>query len=219
MFHPNDNPLERGWVGRIDGDRVLHLAAQTLQSFFLGGGAAREHAEYALADVTLLAPVQHPPTVRLFADDGSFRFGNASAVVGSNVPIAGERLSAMARLAVVIGAGGAIGGTTAMIEWQDPVERPDVKQSDFGIVLGPAVVTPDETAAASLACRLSAGERGAEGEPAPFSWPDAIALAGHRTMLRPGDVIAGPPVVVLDDVDGDVQLEVDGIGTLAGPVG
>ena len=67
MFHPNDNPLERGWVGRIDGDRVLHLAAQTLQSFFLGGGGAREHAEYALADVTLLVPVQYPPTVRVFA--------------------------------------------------------------------------------------------------------------------------------------------------------
>ena len=66
MFHPNDNPLERGWVGRIDGDRVLHLAAQTLQSFFLGGGGAREHAEYALAEVTLLVPVQYPPTVRVF---------------------------------------------------------------------------------------------------------------------------------------------------------
>ena len=59
-----------GWVGRIDGDRVLHLAAQTLQSFFLGGGGAREHAEYPLADVTLLVPVQHPPTVRIFAGDG-----------------------------------------------------------------------------------------------------------------------------------------------------
>ena len=66
MFHPNDNPMERGWVGRIDGDRVLHLAAQTLQSFFLGGGGAREHAEYPLADVTLLVPVQYPPTVRVF---------------------------------------------------------------------------------------------------------------------------------------------------------
>ena len=74
MFHPNDNPMERGWVGRIDGDRVLHLAAQTLQSFFLGGGGAREHAEYPLAEVTLLVPVQYPPTVRIFAADGSFRF-------------------------------------------------------------------------------------------------------------------------------------------------
>ena len=73
MFHPNDNPIERGWVGRLDGDRVLHLAAQTLQSFFLGGGGAREHAEYPLAEATLLVPVQYPPTVRIFASDGSFR--------------------------------------------------------------------------------------------------------------------------------------------------
>ena len=57
MFHPNDQPMERGWVGRIDGERVLHLAAQTLQSFFLGGGGAREHAEYRLDEVTLLVPV------------------------------------------------------------------------------------------------------------------------------------------------------------------
>ena len=86
MFHPNDNPLERGWVGRIEGDRCIHLAAQTLQSFFLGGGEAREHAEYPLAEVTLLAPVQYPPTVRLFAGDGPFRFANATAVVGDKVP-------------------------------------------------------------------------------------------------------------------------------------
>jgi hypothetical protein len=217
MFHPNDNPLDRGWVGRIDGDRMLHLAAQTLQSFFLGGGA-REHAEYPLADVTLLAPVQYPPTVRLFDDAGSFRFANSTAVVGPNVPVAGTSLSAQARIAVVIGAGGEIGGTTAMVEWVDAAEHPDVKQSDFGIVIGPVVVTPDETAGTSFACRLTTGERSAEGAPAVFSWPEALALAGHRTVLRPGDVIAGPPAVGLAGVNGDTELEVDGIGTLACPL-
>ena len=50
MFTPRDLALERGWPGRIEGDRVIQLAAQTLQSFFTGGGTAREHAEYALAD-------------------------------------------------------------------------------------------------------------------------------------------------------------------------
>ena len=50
MFHPNDNPLDRGWVGRIEDDRMLHLAAQTLQSFFLVGGGSRVHAEYPLAE-------------------------------------------------------------------------------------------------------------------------------------------------------------------------
>jgi hypothetical protein len=60
MFHPLDRPMERGWVGRIDGDHVFHLAAQTLQSLFTGGGTAREHAVYPLGDVRLLAPVLHP---------------------------------------------------------------------------------------------------------------------------------------------------------------
>lgn len=219
MFHPNDNPLERGWVGRIEGDRMLHLAAQTLQSFFLVGGASRVHAEYPLADVTLLVPVQYPPTVRVFDDSSSFRFANATAVVGPNVPVSGAGLSAWARIAVVIGAGGEIGGTTAMVEWHDASEEPGVKQSDFGIVLGPVVVTPDEVGPDSLACRLSAGERSAEGTAAAFAWPDALALAGHRTTLRPGDVIAGPALAVLDGIDDDLELEVAGIGTLACRVG
>ena len=214
MFHPNDNPMERGWVGRIDGDRVLHLAAQTLQSFFLGGGGAREHAEFALADVTLLVPVQHPPTVRFFSADGSFRFANATAVVGPGVPVGGGPLTACGRVAAVIGADGAIGGFSALLEWQDPAEQPIVKQSDFGIVLGPTVVTPDEFEPTGALGRLRADGRHGEATQAPFSWPEAIVLAARRTVLRPGDVVAGPPVVVLDAVAGGVQLEVEGIGTL-----
>ena len=66
MFSPKELDLERGWPGRIDGDRVIQLAAQTLQSFFTGGGEAREHAEYPLADVVLRAPVLRPPAVRDF---------------------------------------------------------------------------------------------------------------------------------------------------------
>lgn len=218
MFHPNDKPMERGWVGRLDGDRVLHLAAQTLQSFFLGGGGAREHAEYALADVTLLVPVQHPPTVRIFSADGSFRFANATAVIGPSVPVDGAPLTACARIAAVIGAGGAIGGFSALLEWQDAAEQPAAKQSDFGIVLGPAVVTPDEIEPASAVCQLRGEGRDDAGVSAPFSWPEAISLAARRTVLRPGDVIAGPPVVVLDRVTAGVQLEVEGIGTLDCPV-
>ena len=68
MFSPAEDDLKRGWPGRIEGDRVVQLAAQTLQSFFTGGSAAREHAEYPLADVLLRAPVLEPPAVRLFED-------------------------------------------------------------------------------------------------------------------------------------------------------
>jgi hypothetical protein len=218
MFHPNDHPLERGWVGRIDGVRVLHLAAQTLQSFFLGGGGAREHAEYAFTDVTMLVPVQHPPTVRLFSGDGSFHFANATAVVGDHVPVEGGPLRAQARLAAVIGAPGVIGGFSALLEWQDPAEQPPVKQADFGIVVGPTVLTPDAVDPASVACRLVGDGRETSGRPQPFSWPDAVALAARRTALRPGDIVAGPPVLVLDDVRSAAELEVEGIGTLHCPV-
>ena len=66
MFSPKSHRLERGWPGVIEGGVVYHLAAQTLQSFFTGGGRARRHAEYPLADVDLRPPVLHPPSVRDF---------------------------------------------------------------------------------------------------------------------------------------------------------
>src|SRR5919201_832657 len=66
MFTPKELALARGWPGRIYGDRVVQLAAQTLHAFFSGGGCAREHAEYLLEDVQLLAPVRNPPSVRDF---------------------------------------------------------------------------------------------------------------------------------------------------------
>ena len=217
MFHPNDNPLERGWVGRIDGDRMLHLAAQTLQSFFLGGSGAREHAEYPLAEVTLLVPVQ-APTVRVFSTSDDFRFANATALVGPTVAVSGTALTACARVAAVIGAGGEIGGFSALLEWQDPAESPTVKQSDFGLVLGPVVVTPDEVDPTAVVVRVGAEGRHEDASPAAFDWAAAIALAARRTILRPGDVIAGPPVVTLTDVGGDVRLEVEGIGVLDCPL-
>lgn len=218
MFHPNDNPMERGWVGRIDGDRVMHLAAQTLQSFFLGGSGAREHAEYPRADVTLLVPVEVAPTVRLFEAEGAFRFANAAAVVGPGVPVSGTGLTACGRIAVVIGADGAIGGTTALLEWQDPAEEPEVKQSDFGIVIGPTVVTTDELDPGAVGCRLFGGGQEATGSAGGFDWAGAIELAARRTRLRPGDIVAGPPLVVLTGVEGGVQLELDGVGPLDCPV-
>ena len=36
MFRPAGTAMERGWVGRVDGDEVVHLAAQTLQHLFSG---------------------------------------------------------------------------------------------------------------------------------------------------------------------------------------
>jgi len=220
MFHPNENPLDRGWVGRLDGDRMIHLAAQTLQSLFLNGLHAREHAEYPLAEVTLLVPVQYPPTVRLFSDDGTFRFANATAVVGDNIPVAanGGALRARGRVAAVIGAGGEIGGFSGLLEWVDPTAQPEVKQSDFGLALGPTVATPDELDPTAVRVRVRGDGRDEKASLNDYSWAEAVALAGHRTTLRPGDVLAGPAVVELETGSG-VELEVDGAGTLRAPLG
>jgi hypothetical protein len=200
MFHPVGHPMERGWVGRIDGDRVVHLAAQTLQSFFTGGGSAREHAEYALADTVLLAPVLHPPAIRIFDAQASFAFANAAAVKGPGGTVHGPKRSlvALPRVAAVIGAGGAIGGFTVLAEWRaDGVAPP--KDRDFAIGLGPVVVTPDEV------------ELPADG----FDWAAAAQFAAAGTALYPGDILAAPAAEPLGGDLGDVvTIEIEGIGTL-----
>src|SRR5262249_56052057 len=63
MFSPLDRELERGWPGLVEGDRVIQLAAQTLQSFFTGGGTARHPAGYPRHRGRFLPPVQPPPAV------------------------------------------------------------------------------------------------------------------------------------------------------------
>ena len=201
MFHPVGHPLERGWVGRVDGDRVVQLAAQTLQSFFSGGGSAREHAEYPLYEVVLLPPVLHPPSVRIFEEEGSFAFANPAAIVGPGAEIPCndqvQGLVVALRIAVVVGAGAAIGGFTLLAEWRDPSREPP-KDRDFALGLGPVVVTPDAFA-----------------DDAGFDWDAATDLAAAGTHLYPGDLLAGP---VRDErgvgAGQSVLLEVDGIGIL-----
>lgn len=221
MFHPNDNPMERGWVGRIDGARVLHLAAQTLQSFFLGGGGAREHAEYALDSVTLLVPVHYPPAVRVFESQDAFAFANPASVQGPGAaarpPGEAASLTLAPRFAAVIGAEGAIGGYSLYAEWRAPgLAAP--KDRDFCVALGPVVATPDELDASALdvLVRVDGDER-LEGSLPGFDWDAAVRLAGERTVLRPGDLIVSPAAGELEQLDRwtTVELEAPGIGVLA----
>jgi hypothetical protein len=226
MFHPLDHPLERGWVGRVDGDRVVQLAAQTLQSFFTGGGSAREHAEFPLAEVRLLAPVLHPPSIRVFDEPGGCAFANPAAIVGPGATIASARapsdtvsqgpLGLVPRLAAVIGAEGEPAAFTILAEWRDPARRPP-KDRDFALGLGPVAVTSDELepGGRSIAVRVDGVVR-ASGVFSGFDWPAAVALAAEGTRLYAGDLIAGPGAAVVDAVPpgSRVELEVDGIGVL-----
>src|SRR5207248_10205279 len=160
MFTPGDRSLERGWPGLIEGDSVFQLAAQTLQSFFSGGGDARRHARYALADVQLLAPVLHPPSVRDFYafeqhvrtaralrglevppewyEQPVFYFSNPAAIFGPDAeipyPPETEELDYELEVAAVIGADGRIGGFTVMNDWS----ARDVQRKEMRVGLGPA---------------------------------------------------------------------------------
>jgi hypothetical protein len=196
MFTPADADLERGWPGRIDGDVVVQLAAQTLQSFFASGSSAREHARFPLPAVRLRAPVLEPPAIRVFDDEGTFTFANPTAVrsPGSEIPRPGGHLDAAQRLAAVIGADGAIGGWTGLVEWRSP-ELAAPKDRDFALLLGPRVETEH-----------------ADG----FDWEGARRLAAANTRLRPGDLLAGPALALHEGIaSGGFVVSFDGIGELA----
>jgi 2-keto-4-pentenoate hydratase/2-oxohepta-3-ene-1,7-dioic acid hydratase in catechol pathway len=160
MFTPKELALARGWPGRIEGDRVIQFAAQTLQSFFTGGGSAREHAEYALADVDLLPPVLAPPSVRDFmafeqhvatarAARGAevpkewyeipvFYFSNPAAIYGPGAdvpyPEGTNELDYELECAAMIGAEGMIAGFTVMNDWS----ARDLQRAEMRVGLGPA---------------------------------------------------------------------------------
>jgi fumarylacetoacetate (FAA) hydrolase len=160
MFSPRGRGLRRGWPGKIEGDRVVQLAAQTLQSFFTGGGRAREHAEYPVEDVELRAPVLYPPSVRDFYafeqhvktaralrglemvpewyEIPVFYFSNPTAIYGPEAevpyPEGTEELDYELEVAAVIGADGQIGGFTVMNDWS----ARDVQRREMKVGLGPA---------------------------------------------------------------------------------
>jgi hypothetical protein len=170
MFSPREPFLERGWPGRIDGESVIQLAAQTLQSFFTGGGQAREHARFPLAEVVFRAPVLHPPSIRIFDETGDFVFANPAAIkaVGEDPRVPGAEQAE--RVAAIIGADGAIGGFTPLAEWVAP-QLDGAKQRDFALTLGPFVTTPDEEV------------------PPGVDWERLVAHAAENTTLVPGDLI------------------------------
>jgi hypothetical protein len=206
--------MERGWVGRVDGDRIVELAAQTLQAYFTGGGAAREHAVFPLADVRLLAPVLHPPSVRIFDDETTFSFANPAAIVGPGAEIEGAS-TLLPRLAAVIGADGEIGGFTGFAEWRRSGPAPP-KDRDFALGLGPVVVTPDELDSVEVRVRVDGSER-LRGD-AGFDWDAARDLAARDTRLHPGDVLAAPAHGEVAVGGSTVEVELTGIGVLPATV-
>jgi fumarylacetoacetate (FAA) hydrolase len=224
MFSPREAALERGWPGRIEGDRVVQLAAQTLQAFFTGGGRAREHAEYGLADVVLRAPVLHPPSVRVF-EGLDFRFSNPASIYGPEdeipYPEAAEELAYELKIAAIIGVDGTIGGFTVMNDWT-ACDLPAPKDKDFATSLGPVVVTADELGGSGLELLARVNGEARSNGRLDVSWTSIVERAARNTRLLAGDVLGA------GQVGGDgawlrpgdvVELEAEGIGVLRNRVG
>jgi hypothetical protein len=173
MFTPRELALERGWPGRIEGDYVIQLAAQTLEALFTGGGKAREHNVYALEEVALRPPILRPPSIRFFSDERTFTFGNTASIYGpeDGVPASAE-VEPRVCVAAVIGAHELIAGHTLVNDWCAPSLAPP-KDRDFATSIGPWIET----------------------EFAPeFDFDAARELAARGTHLRSGDILAAPPL-------------------------
>ena len=240
MFSPREAELERGWPGRVDGDRVVQLAAQTLEAFFTGGGGAREHAEYPLDEVEFRPPVLHPSSVRVFSalerhDAPFFSFRNTGPVFGHEAevpyPAGTAELDLGLAVAAVVGADGAIGGVTLANDWTardlERAERASgfgpSKSKDFALSLGPVLVTPDELeGTARVRARVNGeGRGGFDLEALAYSWRELAEHAARNTELRPGELLVctagqtGEPWLEPGDV---VELELAAVGVLRNAV-
>jgi hypothetical protein len=208
MFRPTEMPLERGWVGRIEGDEVVHLASQTLQHLFTGGGTARDHARYPLAGVELLVPLPTPPSVRVFDVNGSFEFANPAAVVGPGARVArppGSRIEVDAGVAGLVGLDTVVGVCPVARLRATALAPP--KDRDFAIVLGPWFTTTDE-APDPPTVRVARDGVGGEPSASAFDWESARRYAAENTRLRVGDLLVAPAGVVAD-VPEDDRVSVD----------
>ena len=141
--------LERGWPGRIDGDTVVQLAAQTLQAFFTGGGdgararrvpARRRRLPRAGAAPAVGADLRRRRRLR------ASRTRPRSARPDDDDP-APCRRSAIVRssgVAAIIGADGAIGGFTPLVEWVAPRAARARRRATSRSRSGRSSTTPDE---------------------------------------------------------------------------
>jgi fumarylacetoacetate (FAA) hydrolase len=148
----------RSAPGRIEGERVVELAAPSLAAWLAQGG--EEVAERALADVRLLAPIPRPPSVRDFyaferhvatarAQRGLemapewyqlpvFYFSNPAAVFGPEDEITFPPESSAwdyeLEAAAVVGGDGQIAGFTILNDWS----ARDLQKMEMAVGLGPA---------------------------------------------------------------------------------
>jgi fumarylacetoacetate (FAA) hydrolase len=181
----------------------------------------------------------------------AFYFSNPASILGPGEPLRRPAVTSMLdfelEIAAVIGADDrgelGIAGFTLMNDWSArDVQASEVtvglgpaKAKDFGISLGPWLVTPDELPYREGRLHVKAtvevnGERIASGDASEkhYTWPDLISHAARDTRLRPGDVIGSGTLTggCLLELGTDrwiqpgdvVALEAEGLGRLETPV-
>jgi len=148
----------RSAPGRVEGERVVELAAPSLTEWLAAGG--EDIAEHALEEVRLLAPVGRPPSIRDFyaferhvasarAQRGLemapewyqipvFYFSNPAAIFGPEDEIVFPRESSAwdyeLEAAAVVGGDGRIAGFTVLNDWS----ARDLQKMEMAVGLGPA---------------------------------------------------------------------------------
>lgn len=147
-------------VGRLDGADVVALRAPTMLDWLRGDGREDAGATHPLADVTLLAPVPEPPSLRdFFAFEGHvatgwkkrggpippawydapvFYFSNPASIHGPGAPVARpaatRELDFELEIAAIIGAGEEIAGFALL----NDLSARDVQRAEMAVGLGPA---------------------------------------------------------------------------------
>jgi 2-keto-4-pentenoate hydratase/2-oxohepta-3-ene-1,7-dioic acid hydratase in catechol pathway len=202
--------------------------------------------------IHLLAPMAHAPTLRVFdafSDDAipPFEFRNAAAVFGAESDIVfpddAETMDFEVNIAAVVSTGERdldvleasdyLLGYTAMLQWvADGTSRKGAKARDFGVSLGPFVVTPDELGDSAFVFKAAASVNGeaafsADTSSARFSFAELIQEASRGTRIHEGEIIAtgclpgaslrlaGKPLLERGD---EVSVTVESIGTLTNRV-
>jgi fumarylacetoacetate (FAA) hydrolase len=146
--------------GLVEGDEVVRLLAPSLIDVLAANDPPRRDERYPLTEVTLLAPIPRPPSIRDFfafeqhvatarANRGSqvpkewyefpaFYFTNPAAVYGPGAdvpyPEGTNELDYELEVAAVLGGEGAIAGFTVMNDWS----ARDIQRKEMRVGLGPA---------------------------------------------------------------------------------
>ena len=154
------DPTGATHVGSLTEAGVRQLDAPSMIAWLCGEGHEATEVRWDVGQVTLLAPVPEPPSVRdFYAFEGhvaagwrrrgqpippywyeapAFYFSNPASVIGPDVPVRRPAVTRMLdfelEIAAVIGGGGRIAGFMLMNDWS----ARDVQRQEMTVLLGPA---------------------------------------------------------------------------------